>query len=443
MSWITLSRTGQSCWSAPRRISRAPYLSQSLSCLTSFQSVARYSARQRCEVTADTLSERPASATGSPAANASSVGLSLATISSDGAASICVEPSCEPPFGLAQWRPVADNVAMDDSGKVKAEALLQRATANPAAQFRPGQWKAIEALVYRRARLMVVERTGWGKSSVYFIATRLLRDQGRGPTLIVSPLLALMRNQITAAHRLGLKALSINSTNREDWPGYRAALGRNEIDALLISPERLANDDFVSEVLVPMARNVAMLVVDEAHCISDWGHDFRPDYRRLVNVLRQMPKGLPVLATTATANDRVIKDVVEQLGDVEVQRGPLMRQSLHLGTLKFADQAERLAWLAKHVPALPGTGIIYVLTKRDARRVTDWLNRNGITAAPYFSDVTADGFEDSNAYRLHLEEQLLGNKIKVLVATSALGMGYDKPDLGFVIHYQAPVTGVR
>ena len=321
---------------------------------------------------------------------------------------------------------------------IAALALLREATAIPDAQFHDGQWEAIDALVNRRTQLLVVERTGWGKSSVYFIATRILRSRGRGPTLIVSPLLALMRNQIDAAERLGIKALTINSTNTDEWPTYHAAIENNEVDALLISPERLANDQFVEEVLVPMVNNVGMLVVDEAHCISDWGHDFRPDYRRLVNVLKRMPKGLPVLATTATANDRVVNDVVSQLGDIEVQRGPLMRETLRLATLKLPDQATRLAWLAEHVPNLPGTGIIYVLTKRDAVQVASWLNDNGIDAAPYFSGVQGEGFENSDAFRQHLESRLLHNDVKALVATTALGMGYDKPDLGFVVHYQAP-----
>lgn len=327
---------------------------------------------------------------------------------------------------------------MNGTDKIDALSLLQKATANPKARFRKGQWEAINALVNHRKRLLVVERTGWGKSSVYFIATRILRDRGHGPTLIVSPLLALMRNQVDAAHRLGIEALTINSTNKDNWQAYHKAIRSNEVDALLISPERLANDQFVEEVLVPIAGNVGLLVVDEAHCISDWGHDFRPDYRRLVNVLQRMPKGMPILATTATANDRVVNDVVNQLGDINVQRGSLMRESLHLATLKLPDQATRLAWLAEHVSSLPGTGIIYVLTKRDAVQVACWLQDNGINAAPYFSDVQHDDFEDSNAYRQHLENQLLNNEIKALVATTALGMGYDKPDLGFVIHYQAP-----
>lgn len=316
--------------------------------------------------------------------------------------------------------------------------LLRKATGIPGARFHDGQWEAIDALVNRRARLLVVQSTGWGKSSVYFIATRILRDRGRGPTLIVSPLLALMRNQIDAAKRLGINALSINSTNRNDWSTYQAAIANNEVDALLISPERLANNQFVEEVLVPLSGAVGLLVVDEAHCISDWGHDFRPDYRRLVHVLQRMPRGLPVLATTATANNRVVNDVVSQLGKIQVHRGSLMRRSLRLSTLKLPDQAARLAWLADHVPILPRTGIIYVLTKRDALRVAAWLTDNDIDAAPYFAGVEAKGFETSDAYRQHLEDRLLRNDLKALVATTALGMGYDKPDLGFVVHFQAP-----
>ena len=319
-----------------------------------------------------------------------------------------------------------------------ALSLLRAAMASRGAEFRVGQWEAIDALVNRRERLLVVQRTGWGKSSVYFIATRILRDRGRGPTLIVSPLLALMRNQIEAAGRLRIRALSINSTNRREWPDLRRAVLDDEADVLLISPERLANDDFIEDVLLPIAGTIGLLVVDEAHCISDWGHDFRPDYRRLVNVLRRMPDNLPILGTTATANDRVIADVQAQLGGVRVQRGSLMRETLALQTMRLPSQAARLAWLADHVDSLPGTGIVYALTKRDANQVAGWLEEHGIQARAYYSDVTHEEFEDSNTYRQHLEDQLLRNEIKALVATTALGMGYDKPDLGFVVHYQAP-----
>ena len=316
--------------------------------------------------------------------------------------------------------------------------LLRTAVGDETADFRPGQWEAIEALVLRRERLLMVQRTGWGKSNVYFLATRLLRAQGHGPTLIVSPLLALMRNQIESAERIGVKAVSINSTNPGQWPEIRGLLQRNEADALLISPERLSNDEFVEQVLFPIAGTIGLLVVDEAHCISDWGHDFRPDYRRLVNFLQRVPENLPILATTATANNRVIEDVREQLGDIGIQRGALIRKTLALQTMRMPSSAERLAWLAEHIEELPGTGIVYTLTHRDTEQVADWLVENGIPARAYYSGVIVEGFEDTSDYREHLEDLLLHNKLKVLVATVALGMGYDKPDLGFVVHYQAP-----
>jgi ATP-dependent DNA helicase RecQ len=323
--------------------------------------------------------------------------------------------------------------------RTQALHLLKTALANPNAEFRDGQWEAINALVNHRQRLLVVQRTGWGKSSVYFISTRIFRDRGMGPTIIVSPLLALMRNQIDSAARLGINAVTMNSTNQNDWQTVTQRILNNQIDCLLISPERLANDNFIKSVLMPIADRIALMVIDEVHCISDWGHDFRPDYRRIVNILRQLPANTPVLGTTATANNRVVADIQQQLGDIQIHRGPLSRESLALHTMVLPDQASRLAWLSQVVPQLSGTGIVYTLTVRDAEQVAQWLNTNGIDAKAYHGSVEADdGFENSNVYRQHLEELLLNNQLKVLVATTALGMGYDKPDLSFVIHYQAP-----
>ena len=322
--------------------------------------------------------------------------------------------------------------------RVQAQQLLQTALANPTAEFRDGQWEAIDALVNHRQKLLVVQRTGWGKSSVYFISTKIFRDRGMGPTIIVSPLLALMRNQIESAQRLGIVAETMNSTNQNDWQAVTQRILNNQIDCLLISPERLANDNFIETVLQPIADRIALMVIDEAHCISDWGHDFRPDYRRIVNILRQLPANTPVLGTTATANDRVVEDIQTQLGDIQIHRGPLVRESLALQAMTLPDQASRLAWLAQVIPTLPGTGIVYTLTVRDAEQVANWLCENGIDAKAYHGSVEAEGFENSNLYRQHLEELLLHNDLKVLIATTALGMGYDKPDLSFVIHYQAP-----
>ncbi|WP_461641118.1 RecQ family ATP-dependent DNA helicase [Labilibaculum euxinus] len=322
--------------------------------------------------------------------------------------------------------------------KAEGLSLLRTALNNSTAEFREDQWEAIDALVNEKRKLLVVERTGWGKSSVYFISTRILRDQGKGITIIISPLLALMRNQIEAAKKLGINAISINSTNSEEWESHKQAVLNNEIDALLISPEKLANEKFMNNVLRPISDRIGLFVVDEAHCISDWGHDFRPDYRRIVSILKFMPAGMPILGTTATANDRVCDDIVSQLGDIEVIRGNLIRESLILQNINLKDQSSRLAWLKENIDKLPGSGIIYTLTKRDASVVTQWLNKCGIEAKYYFSGATDDEFEDSNEYRQSVENQLYNNKIKVLVATTALSMGYDKPDLGFVIHYQAP-----
>lgn len=319
-----------------------------------------------------------------------------------------------------------------------AERILRSALDNPQASFRPGQWEAIDALTSKRKKLLVVQRTGWGKSVIYFLVARLLREQGRGPSVIVSPLLALMRNQIEAADRLGVRAITLNSTNSDQAGELIAEIQANRVDCLLVSPEKLANEDFVARAIEPVLDQIGLLVVDEAHCISDWGHDFRPDYRRLLNILKQMPPNMPVLATTATANNRVIDDVVAQLGHIEVQRGPLMRDSLSLQNIVLSDQGSRLAWLADTLPKLPGTGVIYVLTKRDAQQVRGWLVHCGINAEAYYSGIEHDDFADTNHYREHLEARLLNNELKVLVATTALGMGYDKPDLAFIIHYQAP-----
>ena len=324
--------------------------------------------------------------------------------------------------------------------------MLRTALANPTAEFRPGQWECIDGIL-RSQRQLVVQKTGWGKSMVYFLGTRLLRDQGKGPTLLVSPLLSLMRNQILAASRIGIIAETINSSNTDDWPAIEARLLANKVDVLLISPERLANDDFRDRILQQVANRVGLFVVDEAHCISDWGHDFRPDYRRIVRVLQALPKNIPVLATTATANNRVVKDVAAQLGSIAIVRGPLIRESLSLQNIWLPSPAARLAWLAEHLKGLSGSGIIYTLTIRDAERVTEWLKGKGYPVEAYHSKVDANADEEiddkGRVHREDLETRLLKNEVKALVATVALGMGFDKPDIGFVIHFQRPGSVVH
>ncbi|MCW2666075.1 MAG: recombinase RecQ, partial [Frankiales bacterium] len=320
-----------------------------------------------------------------------------------------------------------------------AERVL-RALAGPGAVLREDQWTAIDALVTHRSRALVVQRTGWGKSAVYFVATSLLRAGGAGPTVIVSPLLALMRNQVAAAERAGIRAVTVNSANVQEWRGVYADVEAGAVDVLLVSPERLNNPGFRDEVLPRLAEAAGLLVVDEAHCISDWGHDFRPDYRRLRTLLTELPPGTPVLATTATANARVVADVAEQLtagsGDATlVLRGALDRESLHLSVVGLPSGAHRLAWLADHLGDLPGSGIVYTLTVAAADEVASFLRGRGIAAASY-SGRTDD------AERRQAEDDLLHNRVKALVATSALGMGFDKPDLGFVVHLGAPPSPI-
>ena len=313
----------------------------------------------------------------------------------------------------------------------RALALLRTGTGQRDADFRDGQEEAIRHVVEGRGRLLVVQKTGWGKSFVYFIATRLLRETGAGPALLVSPLLSLMRNQIAAAERMGIRAIRITSDNREHWQDAEERLRRDDVDILLIAPERLGNERFRTEVLAEIAERISLLVIDEAHCISDWGHDFRPNYRRIERIARTLPANLRLLATTATANDRVMDDLATVLGpDLEVLRGDLARPSLMLRTIRLPRQSERLAWLAEQLPRLPGSGIVYTLTVRDAVQVAEWLRSRGLAVESY-TGQTGEGREA-------LEQALLDNRVKALVATTALGMGFDKPDLGFVIHYQTP-----
>ncbi|MBD8011196.1 RecQ family ATP-dependent DNA helicase [Microbacterium sp. Re1] len=320
-----------------------------------------------------------------------------------------------------------------------ALAALRELVGRADAIFHDGQYEAIEALVAGRRRALVVQRTGWGKSAVYFVATLLLRRQGAGPTVLVSPLLALMRDQIAAAERAGVRAVAINSTNAHEWADVIGRLDRDEVDVLLVSPERLNNPAFRENQLPALIRRIGMLVVDEAHCISDWGHDFRPDYRRLRELIAEMPAGVPVLATTATANSRVVADVAEQLGGADsgvlTIRGPLARASLRLGVLQLPGSAQRLAWLLSHLNDLPGSGIIYALTVSAAVDTARLLREQGHEVRAYTGQTDADEREES-------EGMLKRNEVKALVATSALGMGFDKPDLGFVVHLGAPSSPV-
>lgn len=298
------------------------------------------------------------------------------------------------------------------------------------ATFREGQWEAINLTLQNR-KALIVQQTGWGKSMVYFIATKMLRSKGKGPTVLISPLLSLMRNQIESASNLDIVAESINSQNVEEWQSVKNKLKNDACDILLISPEQLANRERINELMSYISKGIGMFVVDEAHCISDWGHDFRPDYRRITSIIKTLPPNVPVIATTATANQRVIEDIVVQLGNIEVCRGPLVRESLTLQVIKLKDQAERMAWIVENIPQIPGVGIIYCLTIADCYKVSKWMRKNNIDAWAYTSKL---GTEE----KISLENKFMHNEIKCLVATVALGMGYDKADIGFVIHYQRP-----
>lgn len=369
---------------------------------------------------------------------------------------------------------------MEETSRIQTSELRQRAEEVLAgvvgaadAHLRPDQWRAIEALVVDRRRALVVQRTGWGKSAVYFVATALLRegwggwhtgdplparrspapDQASsgnaaraavGPTIIISPLLALMRDQVAAAERAGIRAVTMNSANATQWDEVQALVTSGSADVLLVSPERLNNPVFREEVLPHLAASAGLVVIDEAHCISDWGHDFRPDYRRIRTLLAELPAGVPVLATTATANERVSQDVAEQLAgrpmgqpapNVLVLRGGLDRPSLHLGVYQAPDNASRLAWLTAYLRATPGSGIVYCLTVAAAGEVTEHLRSAGVDVATYTGQTDP-------AEREALESALKDNRVKALVATSALGMGFDKPDLAFVVHVGAPSSPV-
>ncbi len=345
-----------------------------------------------------------------------------------------------PPEAVAS-RPDAerpDRGRLDARSRAIADRVLA-ALAGPGAQLRPDQEQAVAALCEPGARALVVQATGWGKSAVYWVATALRRDEGSGPALVVSPLLALMRDQVAAACRAGLRAATVNSGNIHEWSAIEGALARDEIDILLVSPERLANPGFGARVLSALSDRLGLVVVDEAHAISDWGHDFRPDYRRVADVLRELHPETPVLATTATANERVTSDVAAQLGPATlVLRGELARSSLELVALPPMAPVQRYAWVVEHLPQLPGSGIVYVLTIADGERLVEAIRA---VHGPDYPVAAYSGRLDV-ADRERLEDDLRDNRVKALVATSALGMGYDKPDLGFVVHVGSPPSPV-
>ena len=316
---------------------------------------------------------------------------------------------------------------MDDI-RQKANAALE-CFLGPGKTFRDGQYEAIEATLTKK-RILVVQRTGWGKSMVYFVCTKILRAQQKGVTLIVSPLLSLMKNQIETASKAGLKCEVLNSTKSPDEKNsILNSMKNDDIDLVLLTPEALFTE--IVQSALPNIK-IGLFVVDEAHCISDWGHDFRLDYCRINKIIGSMLKNVPILATTATANDRVVEDLKKQLGeDVFVSRGPLMRKNLSIQILKMKDKVSRYAWILENIVKIPGSGIIYCLTQNDCEHLADFLNKNDVKARAYHSDLPAET-------TIETEQLFMENKIKAIVATVKLGMGYDKSDISFVIHYQMP-----
>ena len=297
------------------------------------------------------------------------------------------------------------------------------------ARFRPGQYEAIERTI-KEKRLLVVQKTGWGKSLVYFICTKLLREEGAGVTLVISPLLALMDNQLSAARKMGLNCTALNSTTANERELILMGMEANTYDLVLATPESLMNKKF--RQYLPDIR-IGLLVIDEAHCISDWGHDFRLEYNKIYRVIEQLQPNVPVLATTATANNHVIEDLQNQMGKPKVSRGHLMRDNLSIQILPLPDKESRYAWILDNIGRLPGTGIIYCLSRRDCTWLSDFLCENGISAEPYFS---GDGEQEKKSQETI--KRFLNDEIKVIVSTIKLGMGFDKGNVSFVIHFQCP-----
>jgi len=327
------------------------------------------------------------------------------------------------------------------NNKKYAEKLLKEMIGRDA-EFHDGQYEAIDAALNNK-RTLVVQKTGWGKSIVYFLASKLIKEKRGGVTLLVSPLLSLMRNQIETAKKIGIRPLTLNSENTEEWDSIESILRTGMCEILLVSPERIANKEFIERVIPSIKGGINMIVIDEAHCISDWGHDFRPDYSRIVDVIRILPPNVPVIATTATANNRVIKDITLQLGDnIELIKGPLMRESLRIQIIKLAKQSERMSWLVENIKKINGSGIIYCSTTKDCNIISEWLNINGIKALPYHSNLSKNN-DEKRRLREEREQLLIKNQVKVLVSTVALGMGFDKGDISFVIHYQVPGNIIR
>ncbi len=321
------------------------------------------------------------------------------------------------------------NKKNNDDIKTKAYDILHSIYGKNAS-FREGQYEAIEATLSHK-RTLVVQKTGWGKSLIYFVCSKILKAQNKGLTIIISPLLTLMENQIEQATQFNLKCEQLNSSTYERHEEILNGMANNQYDLIFATPETLCKTNIITS-LSSGSINIALIVVDEAHCISDWGHDFRLEYTKIKDIITTLPESTHILATTATANNIVINDINEQFGgDTFISRGSLTRKSLNIQTSVFNDDYEKYAFILQHIQSIPGTGIIYCLTKNDCESLSEFLNMHNISARPFYSGLN----NDFNNETLSLFKE---NKIKAIVATIKLAMGFDKGDVSFVINYDIP-----
>jgi len=310
----------------------------------------------------------------------------------------------------------------------EAEQLLKR-TFN-FSNFYDEQWLTIEKIL-NGERVLLIERTGYGKSLCFQFPATIFP----GTTVIFSPLIALMRDQVKKLTTLGIPAKCVNSeqTPEENSQTIKEAI-QGTVKILYIAPERQENNEWIDAT---RQMNLSMVVVDEAHCISVWGHDFRPAFKRIVNLVNLLPKGLPVLATTATATKRVEQDIARQIGNnITIIRGNLMRENLHLFVIKVSSEDEKLIWLGKNLNQIRGSGIIYTGTRVETETYSKWFEYLNISCTGYNAGL--DGTS-----RIEIENGFMTNKWKCIISTNALGMGIDKPDIRFIIHTQFPQSPIH
>ncbi|HAT81528.1 MAG TPA: RecQ family ATP-dependent DNA helicase [Flavobacterium sp.] len=310
----------------------------------------------------------------------------------------------------------------------EAETILQRTFKLP--KFYDEQWLTIDKIL-KGEKVLLIEKTGFGKSLCFQFPATVFN----GITVIFSPLIALMRDQVKKLTALGIAAKCINSeqTPEENTQIINDAK-QGKIKILYIAPERQENSEWIEAT---RQMNLTMVVVDEAHCISVWGHDFRPAFKRIINLVKLLPKGLPVLATTATATKRVELDVAQQIGNnILTIRGNLMRDNFKLFVVKVASEDEKLIWLGKNLNNLPGSGILYTGTRVDTEIYSKWFENLKISSTAYNAGLDADS-------RIAIENGLMSNKWKCIISTNALGMGIDKPDIRFIIHTQIPQSPIH